>query len=615
MSFIAFTTRASGQAVAGGAYISPPGETSATFSKFSVPLPTGVTAIIGRPSFCSYQGDAASRLYIVGAHTDNLVLTENFALLRQGILPPENPFVVGAGSGSAVGVAATAASGSGRTGACVCYIRWYDATHVRRSPLSGASPEVTMTGQALVATNLPTTCSDPSVTHIETWVSMDGNAPRFAVRRDLGTVNVTEEIPTLQLGEAYSEDYEKFPRCRYNLAWHDRQVMSGDDRHPDRIYFSLLDDFENYGGFYVKTRKGQKVVGLYSVRDNLFVSTASTTYVITGYTENDIIIDVFEPDIGAICHHGVQNYDDLAIVPTRKGFYLCNGSDLRPISVGHEELWKSSYALRRTEYEDGWAVVDMDDGVYKFCIGSVAPTGYIGRSIAPYPVQGFIDTIKSGGYDSGWSGTNGCETVYWVLDLKDLSTKGPQLSFDVRERQDRCATRVSLPGSSRDFVLTGSADGYVRKEGVEDETDDSDDFDNAWAIITKHYGWDTEGVSDDDGWRLIYVWTFGESIYETSYMFFGIAGTGHEFLYDLIPSNPSYPLAVETVSTAFDTSISGEIYEPIVRTLVVPDGLVGSGFTFMVYSRGEGQIYWRGLMGKLNPSSAVNSTFTSYGGS
>jgi hypothetical protein len=117
MSYIAFTTRPSGQAVVGSSYLSPPVESGATFSDFEIPLPYGVTALVGRPSFCSYQGDAASRLYIVGAHTDNLVLTENFALLRQGILPPENPFVAGAGSGSSVGVAATAASGAGRTGA------------------------------------------------------------------------------------------------------------------------------------------------------------------------------------------------------------------------------------------------------------------------------------------------------------------------------------------------------------------------------------------------------------------------------------------------------------------------------------------------------------------
>jgi hypothetical protein len=639
MPFVAMTAKANSVGFDPGFFFSPPStsQSSAKFGDHEVGIPGGVEVLVGRPSFCMYQGDAASRLYIVGAHTDNLVFTENYNLYRQGIPPPRNPFVAGAGSGMSIGVAATAAVGSGRKGACVCYIRWYDERHVRRSPLSGASPEITMTDQALAWTNLPVYCDeDPSVTHVELWASMDGNVPRLVVRRDLGAVNVTEEIPTLQLGEAYAEDYRRFPRCRYNVAWHDRQVMSGDDKHPDRIYFSLLDDFENYGDFYVKTRKGDKVTGLYCVRDNLFVGTATTTYVITGYTEDDIKIDVFEPDIGLISHHGVGNFDDYAVIPTQRGFYVNSGGAMHYSSRGHEELWRSEYKLHQAEYENGWCVIDINDDVYKFCIGQPSPGSDGSGSTIPAPVYGYLDAAVNHGWEELDTGPLATETTYWVLDMNSIGKGetllgGPQLMFDVRARRDTCAASIALPGSSRADVIVGSDDGHIRIEGVEDAEDDGDPLYKFSAIVTKHYDWILDGQGDD-GWSMPYVWSYAESSTEDAgdpgnYHFYVIGGNGHEFPYDrtLASYIPTYPFASEQFIVGWTGPLgvaglsdkwqnSYWVYTPSTRNMMTPKNLSGQGFTFMVTAFGSGQIFWRGVSGKLHPCgnagpSTVNVTF------
>jgi hypothetical protein len=127
-------------------------------------LPVGVNTVNQKPSYAMFNGDGISRLYIVGGHTDNMVMTENFAFLRQGILPPDNPWLAGTGSGNAIGVVAS--TGTGITSNSIYYVSFWDAIHERESPLSGPSPTLALANKDVVGTNLPTTCADSSVTHI-----------------------------------------------------------------------------------------------------------------------------------------------------------------------------------------------------------------------------------------------------------------------------------------------------------------------------------------------------------------------------------------------------------------------------------------------------------------
>lgn len=576
--------------VAGKWWYTPPKVVGTAAAFVEVPFPSGVIAIDQRPSYCQWTGDGKSRLYSVGGHTDNLVFTENLKLLRQGIQPPSNPIASGAGSGVTIGMAATAASGVGRTGQCVGYVSWWDDTHKRRSPLSGAGPAIALSGQGVAWTNLPTAPADgdPSVTHIELWVAMDGLTPRLATRRDLGATAVTEEVPELSLGEPYDEDFTAFPRCKYNVAWHDRQVMAGDDHYPDRVYFSVLNEFERYANFYLRTRKGERVTALYSVRDSLFVCSNKATYVVTGYTEDDVVMDIFEPAIGCIAHHGVALVHGIAIVPTHLGFYANTGDSMHYISEGFGWTWRSEYQANQAVYESGWAVNDVDSSLYKFCIYGDAPWAMLGE---------------------------GSGTWYWCLDYSKMILNeaggfgSPDLIFDHRTRHDSCAGAVLLPDGRRSDLLTGSAgDGTIRFENV--KTDTADDADNPQykelRLMTKHYFFAPPGGNEDDGcyWPTMWMFMQHESSYATVKAYYGdeSANTQQAAQYVLADMPP----------TSKSETVDGTIYTYVPKTrMYCQPRKSGAGITveFVVsapysdrnYSSIQQRVEWRGFGGTYLP--------------
>jgi len=453
-------------------------------------LPTGVNTVDQKPSFATYNRNGMSRVYIVGGHTDNLVYTENFALLRQGILPPENPIISGAGSGTSIGVVAS--SGTGITANSIYYVSWWDNVHQRRSPLSGPSPTLALVNKNVAGTNLPITCPDASVTHLEVWRSDDGNTPRMVCRRTLGATGFVDATPTLSLGEAFDTDFEKFPRCRYNVIWHDRQVMAGDDRYPDRLYFSVMEEPERYAQFWLPTRKGEKIVALCVVRDSLIVLGARSSYVVTGYTEDDISMNILEPDIGCISHHGIALVHGYAFIPTHLGFYVCTGSSMHWVSQGHKETWMREYSANQDAYEAGWADNDVESHCYRFYCG--------------VPTTSSIDSLLSG------------KALYWVLDYSGFTSQSggqfsaPTLSFDVRARQDSAMARVALPGGRRSDIWVGGSDGILRKENVAtDLDDDSDTFKKRMVIRTRHEMPNGPGGDEEDGCSIPTLWMFAQS--------------------------------------------------------------------------------------------------------
>lgn len=445
----------------------------------SVPFPSGVNTVDAKPSFAPWISDGQSRLCTVGGHTDNLVFTEHYKLCRQGILPPSCEIISGSGSGAKAGLTT---SGTGITGTCIGYLTWYDALHDRRSPLSNPSPTITLTNQGRIWSNLPTDPRDTSVTHIELWVSMNGATPAFVVRRDLGCTSVTENVATLSLGEAFDQDFERFPRCRYNVQWHDRQVMAGDDRHPERIYFSILNQVERYGGLYLRTRMGDRVRALYVVRDQLHVATARRTYIVTGWTEDDIEMTILEPAIGCVSHHGVIPFHRYALVPTMIGPFLASGTALHFLGKDYERHWRKEYETYRDNYEKSWGVDDPDENVAKLFVGAHS--------------------------------MGGAANAYWVNDYSSVAEElgggfaPPSLSFDLRGRVDTAGAVLSVPTSGRGLLYTGSEDGYIRQENyAADDGDDNDTNLKTMVVWDAARAWDEPAGDDEDGWVYPSFWS------------------------------------------------------------------------------------------------------------
>lgn len=472
-------------------------------------LPEEARSTGTRPSWAAVTGADSVRAYGVGGWLDNIAFTEHFQIVRQGIMPIANPIVSGAGAGYSIGLTQ---SGTGITGTCIGYVAWYDALHNRWSSLSGPSPTITLTNQGRSWTNLPTAPNDDSVTHIGLFVSMNGATPRLAVIRDLGTTSVVENVATGALGLAMIDDFEKFPRGRYNVIYHDRQAMAGDDRHRDRLYFSVLNEYERYAGFFLRTRNGEPIVGLLEMRDYLVVLCPRSSYVVQGFTEDDIRMDSLERNVGSVSHFANVHVHNIAIVWSHIGPYVCTGTSMHFIGQDFQHLWRREFARHQDAYEASWAVNDVETNVVKLYVGQV---DYV-SNLTPWLFGGVA------------------MNCYWILDYTPVvaevgGTYGrPNLAFDVRSRADECAAMLARPDGRRSWLLTGSCDGKVRRENISgpaqpaspgtfpfrdygNADDNLDLFEKRMRIVTAHYFPAGPGGSTSDGRQFPTLWLFRES--------------------------------------------------------------------------------------------------------
>jgi hypothetical protein len=454
-------------------------------------IPANVTPIDAQTSYALFNGSGVSRCYMVGGHTQNMVFTEDFTFLVQGILPPTNELTNVTGTGLKIGFVPSAATGSGMSGEIIFYLSLYDELHGRRSSLSGGSPIITMSSQAITISNLPTTVDDASATHWEVWHSVDGALPALAARVQVGATSFLEEVTNLRLGEVFTTSFGRFPVCKYNVIYHDRQVMAGDPRHPDRLYLSEIGEPEKYAGLWLRTRQGEPITALAVVRDILLVFGPTSTYHVQGYTAADLEMNVVEPHIGCINHHGIVNIHGLLFVPSHLGFYVSTGMSFHFISDHFQDTWKEEYEAYETTYETtAFGVHDPESKVYKFYVGTV-------------------DIVNS-----QFSG----QKCYWVLDYTPLireaggNFRPPNLSFDARTREDVAASPLATPSSGRSYLYTGTCDGEMRREnlttGTGSTNDDSDTFVKKFYVRTKHYFWGDPGGAPNEGWFYPTFWLF-----------------------------------------------------------------------------------------------------------
>lgn len=582
-------------------------------------LPSGVAMVKGRTSAITYLGDT----YMAGGFTQNLRLTTRLRAWIQGISAPSNPIVSGTGTGNNIG--ATVATGAGLEGSVVAYVSWWDDETQETSPLSQASPALTLTlanglidfnnlptskpeddfkipgtttasasttitgvgtaflddvrvGDKISLSSAPATfsivkavASDTSLsvatvlgdgstqtitvrrqmrpTHLRIWYALDGNLPRVAEQRQVGVTDVTPQVLSIaDLGEAFTEDFTRFPACPFNSEYHDRQYMAGDPEHPDRIYTSLIGFPERMSAVELKTRSGAAVTGLYRVRDSLYVGLAQGHEVIEGYTEDDIRISPVapalgqQPGLGLVCHFGVGlTPDGNAIVPTQFGIYLNDGSAFYPLNKQHRSAWTKDFKARPEAYEQTFCYVDAERHVYAIWLGqhplipktrTTTTTDVSGTTTANLDLDifgsggAFTTELEVGDQISLSSDVTNFATVteitddenlvvdlplgngtsqtirhrdvelvslnaYLVLDYKKvLPVEGggmgpPRLSWDTQAREDEYAAIFALPGAKSGSVVTGSCDGNMYRRNVATNTDDSGDIGMKRVLIVE----------------------------------------------------------------------------------------------------------------------------------
>lgn len=351
----------------------------AELNKVPINLPFGITDIDAPPSVAFYDG----RTYIVGGYSANIVVDEAYTCWRQGILSPTEPPTIAGGSGGAAvaywsfydevtgersslsGGVPSFGSGT-RTWTDIpqrppddvfisegtvqsdfsasafytedprvrqFYLRAGDIVDIngqkrRVTAIQGpryfeAEPYLfgsDVTGLSFAA--LPLT----RATHVELWLEEAGDFPRLITRVILGTAELIESSTLATRGEAFQDSFSRFPYCKMNTIYHDRQIMAGNPDAPDTVYVSDLFLPERYGGLNFRTRNGEVVVALLSTRDYCLVMTDKSSYILQGYTDSDFTFTVADPNIGAITHVGNMVIHGYPYVWTQEGPFMYTGA-------------------------------------------------------------------------------------------------------------------------------------------------------------------------------------------------------------------------------------------------------------------------------------------------
>lgn len=395
------------------------------WGRWFVPLPYGVVGIKAPTSVCNYAG----RLYITGGYSYNTVLDEHHRMWRQGIMAPaEIPEVTGGGAvngnyaymswydeytgersplskGLEIGdtfprtwsnlplrppddiyVAdddVTSVTGNdfslptGGNGNRLFQLRPGDKMGAGGGPYSQCAffnPLLFDRTMGIVGAPSPVVVVPVTrATHLELWLSLDGDLPRLAMRVAIGTASVVESVTVDQLGEAFIASFQRFPRCRFNTIYHDRQVMAGDAENPDIVYLSELYYPERFASLSFRTRDGQAITGLLSTRDYCLVFTRSTTYILQGYTDNDYSMTVVDQSLGSVGHNCNVVIHGNPYVWTEKGPFMFNGQ-WHPLSP--ENRWtpvSDQYlTLSDPRLEAGQRMIATDDPNFNTYIVSAA---------------------------------------------------------------------------------------------------------------------------------------------------------------------------------------------------------------------------------------------------
>lgn len=386
-------------------------------------LPPAVSAIRRKASARLY----AKRLYFTGHFTENVLLDEHYRLLRQGIRAPiQLPSVsVGAGTtqqtcylsfydeltgersslseGRAVtgnttrtwsnlptsvpgdilrceGVvnktlASAVVTGVGvpaktnfdmfRPGDRVLFAATPSRWTTVKTITSSSQMEVDDLGIAAVNDTLSFLAAT-RVTHVELWVSVSGTLPRLAARVRLGTTGVVESVPTLSLGEAFLENFEPMPPGTMNAIYADRQLVAGVPHREDELFLSPLFFPERWGGLSFKTRFGEPITGVIGADDYAQVLTPESSYILQGYTEDDLTLTVSDPALGAFGHLTNLQVEANNWLPNRKNFYVFTGGAWKPALVDRQTEWNDSFQAAPRAFAEGQTVYNPNDNTVQF---------------------------------------------------------------------------------------------------------------------------------------------------------------------------------------------------------------------------------------------------------
>lgn len=417
------------------------------------------------------------RTYVVGQFARLLVYTEYGQLVEGGIIAPNSPPTLAAGTGS-----------SGSLGEAIGYLTFahkQGTKILQESNPSGPSDTFTLQGNGRTWTDIPATAPDDRVTHVRGYVSVDGAIPRLAWERQIGVTTVVENVLTAALGENLpvnpgldgEADLDVYargvpPYCQFAEMYHNSAYYAGDPLHPERIYKSKIDEPESVNsvqsidfspsGFLV-TPDGEAVTGLKRWNDLLLVTCLRAVYAVQGFDSGDLQIVKISNFYGCVSNASLKNVGPEADVygAGQEGVWRYNGTFHDLMEKSLRDYWMATYRLNPDAYQHD-------------CFGAEDRTTrtYILQTPLPSDAPGGVASFKWVGH---WEPVLSGDDPWWV--------------FDMRGRTDSVmGMLLASNGSTFLEPHTGSCDGIIRRENVaSDADDDGDTFAKQMTILTKHY--------------------------------------------------------------------------------------------------------------------------------
>lgn len=418
-------------------------------------LPAGVLLRDPRPCSSRYK-----RISVVnGRFNPGLVYRDDLDLLNKlGITAPPAPTIADGGAGALTGV---------MIGYLAAVHKTAGGDTLHESSLSPGSNSLSITNRRVTWT-IPATAVDARTTHFRLYRSTDGALPKFVADVTIGTTtyddnvdNSTNFTPLVTAdGDLNPDGRNPPPYCLFNVDFHERKWYFGDPAFPHRAWFSEIGEPESVGPLnYRDTTDLRAITGGGRSGEQLVLFGISTMYVIAGYTQTDFIVVQVSASVGTISHFSVVYVSGLGLLfASLDGVQLYDGQIrfmMRKLRTNFREM----YAADPTNFKNCIAADDRYWHTYKLLIPShTGPVTYFVGHYLP------IDPALEGGEAQPW----------WL--------------YDKRDRPDFTLASVNGDGDEANELWTGSCDGYVRRENIEDDADDDGDTYKKQATVrTKHY--------------------------------------------------------------------------------------------------------------------------------
>lgn len=398
----------------------------------SVSIPSGVTVFPRRTD----RVYAKRRHYFVGAPSRGLMFLElDRTLHLLGITAPAAPITLADGGAGAL---------TGEMIGHVTAIHKVGSTLIHESNGSPASNTLSITNREIDWSGIPAVAGESRQTHWGLYRSVDGDTPQLVTELAVGTTTYHDTTAAGARGREMPTNNGVPPYARYIEKYHGRAWYAGVNDHPERVYFSELNNFEAVGDeSYINTMQLQPVSSIRARDDQLCIFARSAFYDLQGFNEEDFQMREIDPKVGCISHFANKLKDKRLWFPAADQVYCYNGGVLVPIMRDIWPFWQDDYAAFTSRYNDALAVFDETEKCYKLLVTK------------PSSPRSF--------YYVGSYGETGDPTV-----------TQPDWSFDRRAREDSAIGEMEL-GDGRTENYAGSCDGYVRKEN--DYTDAGDDGD------------------------------------------------------------------------------------------------------------------------------------------